>query len=61
MRPKALFVAAATALALAACHAADATGPATARIPAASPAAESGTGMFGSGGYAPTDTTPPRP
>jgi len=56
MRPKAFLVAAATALALAACHAADATGPAT-RTPAA-PAAEGGTGMFGSGGYAPKDTTP---
>jgi hypothetical protein len=59
MRPKALLVAAATALALAACHAADATGPA-ARTPAA-PRAEGGTGMFGSGGYVPTDTTPPKP
>ena len=60
MRIKALLVAAATALALAACHAADATGPATARTPPA-PSAEGGTGMFGSGGYAPNDTTPPKP
>jgi opacity protein-like surface antigen len=60
MRPKALLVAAATALALAACHAADATGPAAARHPAP-PSADGGTGMFGSGGYAPADTTPPRP
>jgi len=57
MRPKALLVAAATALALAACHAADATGPAT-RAPAA-PSADAGNGQFGSGGYtAPPDTTP---
>ena len=57
MRPKALLVAAATALALAACHAADATGPAAARHPTA-PSAD-GNGQFGSGGYtAPPDSTP---
>jgi hypothetical protein len=56
MRPKALLVAAATALALAACHAADATGPAD-RQPA--PPSMEGNGQFGSGGYtAPPDTTP---
>ncbi|MFL5386647.1 MAG: hypothetical protein ACJ8GN_29455 [Longimicrobiaceae bacterium] len=57
MRPKALLVAAATALALAACHAADATGPGAARQPA--PPSMDGNGQFGSGGYtAPPDTTP---
>jgi opacity protein-like surface antigen len=59
MRPKVLLSAAAAALVLAAC-AADSTGPGTPRQPAP-PSAEGGTGMFGSGGAVPPDTTPPRP
>jgi hypothetical protein len=59
MRPKVLLSAAAAALVLAAC-AADSTGPGTPRQPAP-PSAEAGTGMMGSGGATPPDTTPPRP
>ena len=57
MRPKAILAAAA-ALLLAACNAADSTGPGTPRHPAP-PSANGGNGMFGSGGYtAPPDSTP---
>jgi hypothetical protein len=60
MRPKALLAAAAAALLLAACNAADSTGPGAARQPAL-PAADGGTGMFGSGGFAPPPDTTPHP
>ena len=61
MKSKALLAAgAAAALVLAACNAADSTGPGTLRHPAP-PSAEGGVGMFGSGGAVPPDTTPPRP
>ena len=59
MKPKALLVAAMAALALAACNAADSTGPSTPRQPA--PPSADGNGQFGSGGAVPPDTTPPRP
>ena len=60
MRPKVLLAAAA-ALLLAACNAADSTGPGALRQPAP-PNADSGPGMFGSGGVvSPPDTTPPHP
>jgi len=56
MRPRVLLAAAA-ALLLAACNAADSTGPGTLRQPA--PPSADGGGTFGSGGYtAPPDSTP---
>jgi len=59
MRPK-LLLAAAAALLLAACNAADSTGPGALRQPA--PPNADGLGMFGSGGVtSPLDTTPPHP
>jgi hypothetical protein len=60
MRSKALLATAAAALLLAACNAADSTGPGTLRQPA--PPSAEGTGMMGSGGFVPPDTTtPPHP
>ena len=57
MKLKALLVAATAALALAACNAADSTGPNSTRQPGP-PTAEGGNGQFGSGGYtAPPDTS----
>ena len=57
MRPKAFLAAAAAALLLAACNAADSTGPDATRHPG--PPSLDGNGQFGSGGYtAPPDTTP---
>jgi len=59
MRSKALLAAAAAALLLAACNAADSTGPGTVRHPAP-PSADGGNGQFGSGGYtSPPDSTHP--
>jgi hypothetical protein len=59
MRPKVLLAAAA-ALLLAACNAADSTGPGTLRQPG--PPSADGNGQFGSGGIVPPpDTTQPHP
>jgi opacity protein-like surface antigen len=60
MRPKALLAAAAAALLLAACNAADSTGPGTLRQPG--PPSADGNGQFGSGGVKPpADTTGSHP